>query len=59
MRRGKEVVEEGERGIGKEKNRVKNKKEEGKGRRGKQERGKGEVPACRKGQKAAFAAPAS
>lgn len=53
------MVEEGERGIGKEKNRVKNKKEEGKGRRGKQERGKGEVPACRKGQKAAFAAPAS
>lgn len=68
MRRGEEVIEEWERGIGKEKNRVKNRKDgnrkkggkerqKGEGQKGK--RGKGEVPACRKGQKAAFAAPTS
>lgn len=49
MRRGEEVVEEGERGMGKEKNRVKNRKE-GKRKKGERERQKEEGGTGKRGK---------
>lgn len=49
MRRGEEVVEKGERGMGKEKNRVKNRKE-GKRKKGERERQKEEGGTGKRGK---------